>query len=168
MESIPLTNLRGDGATREESRPVEHQQPAETGIAKARTCAENPNSKRPSYFPKDTAAVYSIRYGPTNWWSRLTGYRELVLSGVPILFEKSSNVDDVASLSGLRPNGMTGPHLNLRTNLRNRRNISGHAWTSACACVYSGEMKGVLAVGRCPGLIGCLLYLYLFTFTKEL
>ena len=34
--------------------------------------------------------------------------------------------------------------------------------------IYSGKTKGVLALGRCPGPIGCLLYLYLFTFTKEL
>ena len=89
-----------------------------------------------------------------------------MLSGVPILFQKSLDVDDVAGLSGPRPNGMTGPHLNLRTHLRNRGNISGSTWTSEC--VDSGETKGVLALGRCPGPIGSLLYLYLFTFTKEL
>ena len=136
------------------------------GIAKHRRVQRIPTPSVHRTFQRTRPLCCSIRNGPTNWWSRLTGYRELVLSGVPILFEKSLDVDDVVGLSGLRPNGMTGPHLNLRTHLRNRRNISGPAWPSAC--VYSRETKGVLMVGRCPGPIGCLLYLYLFTFTKEL
>ena len=82
------------------------------------------------------------------------------------MFEKFLDVDDVAGQSGLGPNGMTGPHLNLRTHLGNRRNISGHAWNSACVC--SVKVKGVLVVGRCPGPISCLLYLYFLTFTKQL
>ena len=68
---------------------------------------------------------FSIRNGWTGgWWWRLTGYRELVLSGAQIPFEQSLNVDDVAALSVLRPT--TGPHLDLRADLGNRRNISTH------------------------------------------
>ena len=75
--------------------------------------------RRPLYF--------SISNGLTSWWSQLTLYRELALSRLRILFEQSLNVGYIASLSDRRPNGMTGPHLDFRTDLGNRRNISGCA-----------------------------------------
>ena len=136
------------------------------GMAKYRHVQRTLTPDAHHTFQRTRPLCCSIRNGPTNRWSRLTGYGELVLIGVPVLFENSLDVDDVAGLSGLHPNGMTGPHLDLRTHLRNRGNISGPVWPSAC--VYSRETKGVLALGQCPGPIGCLPYLYLFTFTKEL
>jgi len=87
--------------------------------------------------------------------ARLTGYYELVLIGAPILIEQPLNVYDVVVLSDPCPKGMTGPHLNLRTHLGNRTNISAYAYSSAC--VRNKETKGVLALSRCPGPVACLL-----------
>ena len=81
----------------------------------------NFNSRFASYFSNEVTSVlhYTIRNGLTSWWSQLTEYHELVLIGVPILFEKLLNINDVAGLSGLRPNRMTRPHLDLHTHLGN-------------------------------------------------
>ena len=65
------------------------------------------------------------------------------------------DVDDVRILSDLRPQGMTGPHLDLDTDLGNRRDISANGQVSVGAC--REEAEGILAFGRCPGPVAYLL-----------
>ena len=87
--------------------------------------------------------------------SQLTGYCKLVLGGAPVALEKCFNVDEVAILSDLGPKGMTGPHLDLRAHLGDRRSISAQMQCSVC--VRSEEITGILALSWCPGPVGCLL-----------
>ena len=98
-------------------------------VGKRRTvsCVENRNSSCPWYFPKAMASVLHYQKLADWWWLGLTGYRELALTRIQIVAEKSSNVDDLADLSGLN---QSGPHSDHRSQLGDRRNISVYAYLS--------------------------------------
>ena len=98
---------------------------------------------------RQRSLCFSIRKWADELLVGLTGYHELVLIGVPILFQKSLDVDDDGILSPLRPNGMSGLHLDLCAHLRNRRNVPVHAYHSECAC--NENMNDILGLDYRPG-----------------
>jgi hypothetical protein len=124
----------------------------EWGVVERRTVvlAENCNSRGQLYFPTTitSALLYQI-WTDQLVGSRLTGYRELVLVGAPIMIEQSLKVDHFAALSVLRPKEMTAPCLDLRAHVRCRRNTSAYALHSVS--VHSGETRAIRALRWCPG-----------------
>src|SRR5258706_1497838 len=118
------------------------------------------------HFQQQGPLHFSIRYERIGWGSRLTLYRDIVLTGGPIRIEETVKIDNFAHLVLLRPWQMTAPHLDPHPNAGCRVNTSIYAQPLEVA--RGGETEDTRALGWCPGVVVFPLQLYLLISYKQL